>query len=161
MPPFTPDRFNPSITDAEKNAVEELNDDAVNLSCRWQRMFVCVCVATLFLPVHPLHQFIHDHGRYCPEECPTMLTGRASVCFEWSFKGYGHSETFKQKMRCDNAIKSVPFPQPWRTAIRVVTRIDRMRRDAIVEASRLIEFAVRMPTSWRSQTTGSLRRVMW
>ena len=53
MPPFTPDRLNPSITDAEKNAVEELNDDAVNLSCKWQRMFVCVCVATLFLPVPP------------------------------------------------------------------------------------------------------------
>ena len=61
------------------------------------------------------------------------------VCFEWTFKGYGHSETFKQKMRCDSAIKSVPFPQPWKTTIKVVTRIDRMRRDAIVEASRLIE----------------------
>ena len=53
MPPFTPDRFNPSITDAEKNDVAELNDDAVNLSYRWQRVFVCVCAATLCLPIPP------------------------------------------------------------------------------------------------------------
>ena len=45
-----------------------------------------------------------------------------------------------QKLTCKNAGRRlVPFPKSWKTAIKVVTTIDRMRRDAIVEASRLIE----------------------
>ena len=45
-----------------------------------------------------------------------------------------------QKVRCEDAARRpVPFPASWRTAIKVVTAIDRMRRDAIVEDSRLIE----------------------
>ena len=88
----------------------------------------------------PLHQLFHDHDRYCPEESPPKLTNRALVAFQWTFEGHGCSETFMQKMACkDAARRPVPFPKSWKTAIKVVTTIDRMRRDAIVEASRLIE----------------------
>ena len=43
-------------------------------------------------------------------------------------------------MRCNNAVsRSVPLPLSWRTAIKVVAAVDRMRREAIAEASRQIE----------------------
>ena len=88
----------------------------------------------------PLHQLFHDHDRYCPEESPPKLTKHALVGFEWTFEGYGHLEAFMQKMTCEHAARRpAPFPKSWKTAIKVVTTIDRMRRDAIVEASRLIE----------------------
>ena len=102
---------------------------------------MCMCLLPLYFHRQtPLHQLIHDHDRYCPEESPPKLTNRALVAFQWTFEGHGCSETFMQKMACkDAARRPVPFPKSWKTAIKVVTTIDRMRRDAIVEASRLIE----------------------
>ena len=62
------------------------------------------------------------------------------VSYRWSFEGYGHEVTEIQQIRCDNAVnRSVPFPLSWRTAIKVVAAVDRMRRDAIAEASQRIE----------------------
>ena len=72
-----------------------------------------MCLLPLYFHRHtPLHQLIHDHDRYCPEESPPKLTKRALVGFEWTFEGYGHLEAFMQKMTCEHAARRlVPFPQ--------------------------------------------------
>ena len=87
-----------------------------------------------------MYMFCTCLDRYSPESPPGKLGKISQVGFKWTFKGYGYEETVIHSMRCDNAInQSAPFPASWKTAIKVVVAVDKMRRDAIAKAAKVIE----------------------
>ena len=111
MAPYSAQRLAKPAADAEKHAAKEHTDIPVKLRCR-----------------------------FSPEDSPRQIRKNSQVGYQWQFSGFGYEETATQHLRCDNALQRfVPFPQTWRTAIKVAATVDMKRRKAIAETSRLIE----------------------
>ena len=63
------------------------------------------------------------------------LKKTSEVAFRWECVGYGYKAVFVHKMRAQNAIdRDVPFPKPWKTAIKFVAEVAKMRQAAISHA---------------------------
>ena len=111
MAPYSAQRLAKPASDAERQAAKEFKDMPVELRCR-----------------------------FSPEESPNKLKWNSQIGLQWCFSGFGYEETATQHLRCDNALQQfVPFPQTWRTAIKVAATVDMERRKAIAETSRLIK----------------------
>ena len=63
------------------------------------------------------------------------LKKTSEVAFRWECVGYGHKATLVHKMRAQHAIdQAVPFPKPWRTAIKFAAEVAKKRQAAISHA---------------------------
>ena len=110
MAPYSAQRLAKPAADAEKHAAEEYTDIPVKLRCK-----------------------------FSPEDSPRQIRKNSQVGYQWWFSGFGYEETVTQYLQCDKAVRqAVPFPHTWRTAIRVAATVDRKRRNAIAETSKVI-----------------------